>query len=174
MFYTYLWLREDGTPYYVGKGKKDRAFISHSHRVNRPKDTSFIIIQEWESEQDSFRAEKFLILYYGRKDLGTGCLRNLTNGGEGSAGRVSTEFFRESLSARRKGKRVRITPYTKEQKSAISVRMMGNRHGLGHKPRLGSKASSETRQKMSLSQRRRRLEEASCLIQPRVTSLVLT
>ena len=38
-FYTYLWLREDGTPYYVGKGVKQRLIaeqfgIDQSHVSN--------------------------------------------------------------------------------------------------------------------------------------------
>ena len=82
MFYTYLWLREDGTPYYVGKGSGHRAFVSWGHRHPRPKDRSSILIQEFPSERDAFSAEIFLISYYGRKDLGTGCLRNLSDGGE--------------------------------------------------------------------------------------------
>ena len=80
MFYTYLWLREDGTPYYVGKGSGHRAFVSWGHRHPRPKDRSSILIQEFPSERDAFSAEIFLISYYGRKDLGTGCLRNLSGG----------------------------------------------------------------------------------------------
>jgi general stress protein YciG len=84
-FYTYLWLREDGTPYYVGKGRGRRAFISRAHTVRRPKELSRIIVQEFETEEDAFRAEQFLITYYGRQDLGTGCLRNRTDGGEGAA-----------------------------------------------------------------------------------------
>jgi len=92
MFYTYLWLREDGTPYYAGKGSGRRGRISSKHGVlRRPKDSSRIIMQDWPSEEDAFEAEKFLILYYGRKDLGTGCLRNLTDGGEGSSGCVQSE-----------------------------------------------------------------------------------
>ena len=82
MFYTYLWLREDGTPYYVGKGKGNRAYISFGHGVHCPPDKERIVIYPSFSEDEAFETEIILIWYYGRKDLGTGCLRNLTDGGE--------------------------------------------------------------------------------------------
>ena len=80
MYYTYLWLRTSGTPYYVGKGSGNRAFISHAHGVHCPASISRILLQQFPCEQDAFEAEKFLIAYYGRQDLGTGCLRNRTGG----------------------------------------------------------------------------------------------
>src|SRR5258708_37388601 len=82
-FYTYLWLREDGTPYYVGKGSGDRAFYKENHKVNPPPSKDYIIIQEHEDSEEALFAEKFLISYYGRKDLHTGILVNLTDGGDG-------------------------------------------------------------------------------------------
>lgn len=79
-FYTYLWLREDGTPYYVGKGKNGRAF--QRHRMGEAPAKDRVIIEYHESEDDALEAEKFLISFYGRKDLETGSLINLTDGGE--------------------------------------------------------------------------------------------
>jgi hypothetical protein len=92
-FYTYLWLREDGTPYYAGKGHGRRGFLSDGHRFNRPPNER-IIVQDFETEKDAFFAEMFLIALYGRINNGTGCLRNLTNGGEGPAGMVVSEETR--------------------------------------------------------------------------------
>ncbi len=85
-FYTYLWLREDGTPYYVGKGQGVRAFKHDRANARRPRSNNRIITQEWPDEASAFEAEKILIAYYGRADNGTGCLRNLTDGGEGASG----------------------------------------------------------------------------------------
>ena len=84
MFYTYMWLREDGSPYYIGKGTGSRAWRRGSPPPER------IIVQEWTSEAEACQAEIFLIAFYGRKDRGTGILRNFTDGGEGTSGREWT------------------------------------------------------------------------------------
>jgi hypothetical protein len=84
-FYSYLWLRSDGTPYYVGKGHGTRAFTNRSHGVHCPQ-VSRILIFSMRSEGEAFESEIALIELFGRKDLGTGCLRNRTNGGEGVSG----------------------------------------------------------------------------------------
>lgn len=108
MFYTYLWLRTDGTPYYAGKGKGRRGFINWGHSVPCPKDKERIITQEWLTENQAYEAEKFLIAYYGRLDEGTGCLRNRTNGGDGGAtfghkGHKHSAETKAAFSAARKG-----------------------------------------------------------------------
>lgn len=89
MFYTYLWLREDGTPYYVGKGSGRRAFMNENHNVKRPEHRYLILVQEFPTEEDAFIAEVFLIAYYGRKDRKKGPLLNFSDGGEsGTAGAI--------------------------------------------------------------------------------------
>ena len=73
MFYTYLWLREDGTPYYVGKGIRNRAYTNWAHGVHKPTEGCRILVQEHPTEKEAFEAEIFLIEHYGRQCNGTGC-----------------------------------------------------------------------------------------------------
>ena len=105
-FYVYAYLREDGTPYYIGKGKDKRAFRKNKkEKFKPPVDTSLIVILESNlSETDAFSLEKQYIEQYGRKDLGTGILRNMTDGGEGASGAIRTEEFKQHLSKLYSGK----------------------------------------------------------------------
>ena len=80
MFYTYVWLRENGTPYYVGKGHGRRAYRKHRIGIAPPKGRILFYIAK--DEADALGTEALLIWYYGRKDTGTGCLWNFTDGGE--------------------------------------------------------------------------------------------
>jgi hypothetical protein len=115
MVYTYFWLREDGTPYYIGKGKGRRGFVTSNHQICRPKKDDCILIQECENDSDAYFAEQFFIALYGRKDVGTGCLHNRTNGGEGGAtrcGRKSSPETREKIRQALLGKK---RPYVAER-----------------------------------------------------------
>jgi general stress protein YciG len=84
-YYTYAYLREDKTPYYIGKGTENRIY-STNRRVKLPKDKSRIIfLKQNLTEEEAFKHERYMINVFGRKDLGTGILRNMTDGGDGAS-----------------------------------------------------------------------------------------
>jgi len=91
-FYVYLYLREDGTPYYAGKGIGKRAWAHSKKEIQPPADKSRIVFPAWNLlEIGAFILERKFISWYGRVDLGNGILRNKTDGGDGAAGYVFTE-----------------------------------------------------------------------------------
>jgi hypothetical protein len=142
-YYVYLYLREDGTPYYVGKGKNNRAFSRKGRNVHLPLDENNIIFHSKNlSEHDAFTLEKELIAKYGRKDNGTGILRNRTDGGDGASGAIVTDETKIKLSENMK---VRMnTPEMKARTAAFNTRT-----------KKGKTLSEEHKKKMSESHKER-------------------
>lgn len=185
-FYTYLWLREDGTPYYVGKGQGDRAFKRAPEDKHQPPvNPECIIVQEWPDEALAFEGEKMLIAYYGRIDLGTGCLRNMTDGGEGMSGWIPSEETRRKQRSSNVGKkrseetchrnsqaqrgnkycvgrqlseetRLKIAAALRGKPLSEETRRKISEVKRGNKASLGYKHTEETRRRMSEAQLRRR------------------
>ena len=113
-FYTYAYLRKgDKTPYYIGKGTGKRAYDRHTHRVKVPDDRDRIIfLKENVSEREAWDYETEMIQFYGRKDLGTGILRNMSDGGEGPAN-PSPESRRKNSERNKKAYEEGINPLSK-------------------------------------------------------------
>ena len=157
-FYVYAFLREDGTPYYIGKGTSNRAW---KKRRFRPSDDSRISILKGSlTETEAFSEEIRLIQFHGRKDLGTGILRNRTDGGEGISGYKHTQDALDKISGENNpmyGKTGEQCPnFGKTHTPEAIAKKSGENH-----PMFGKFPSEETKAKRLAT--RKRNKEAMAL-----------
>ena len=117
-FYTYAYLREDKTPYYIGKGSWRRIYENKGRPCGRPKDISRVIfLKQNLTEEEAFRHEIYMIAVFGRIDLGTGILRNMSDGGEGASGMVHSEEIRKKISESTRKGNASMTPEQRSERS---------------------------------------------------------
>ena len=87
-YYVYVYVRDEfhfgpPSPYYIGKGRRYRAYHGHK-RVSIPEKHRIFIPFKNLTEKQALDKEVNLIKQYGRKDFSKGILRNMSDGGEGN------------------------------------------------------------------------------------------
>jgi len=119
-FYVYQYIREDGSPFYIGKGSKNRINESHSPWIQVPSVKYREIIKDNLTELEAFDLELLLIKKYGRQIDG-GLLENKKiSRWVAQAGWTHSDEAKEKISKANSGK-VRTTEQKKNYKGTKSV-----------------------------------------------------
>ena len=167
-YYVYIYLREDGTPYYVGKGRGKRAF-STKRRFIKPKDETKIIFHSKNlTEEEAFIIEKELIAQYGRKNNGTGILRNLTDGGEGQSGAIYSDEIRAKRSIimkevmSRPEVRAKVSATLKEllNRPEVKAKHSAMMKEVMNRPEVKAKVSAASKKAMNRPEVKAKIKEA--------------
>lgn len=160
MAYVYRHIRLDkNEPFYIGIGNNDYR-RSRSKRSRNDMWNNIVLKTDYEVEimldgltwDDACIKEKEFISLYGRRDLKTGILCNMTEGGEGTIGRKFLETNREELIKRNigniYGKLNKGSKRTEEQKEKLKGLWSGTKH-----PLYGTNRSIEVKNKIAISKK---------------------
>lgn len=162
-YYTYILINSlDSQPFYIGKGTGPRMYqhLKEAQRKDFTKRSvhqkiNSIIIKgghvlyqkiDWETEEQAFNEEKRLISLYGRKDIKTGILCNLTDGGEGPGNR-SEETKAKSLMVHLGAKRSDIAKQHMKEAQRILAARNREVYGTGVRPETIIKMSKNRKGK---------------------------
>jgi len=150
MYYTYAhYTKTTNELFYIGKGRwknsnDTQRYLQHWNRnkwwkskVNKH-GFNAIILCKFETEKEALEHEKFLITTF--KELKFK-LVNLTNGGEGSSGRICSKETKEKLSKSHENKKRKISKEEHERLVKLAIEM-----GKNHK---GKKLTKEHKEKIS-------------------------
>lgn len=160
-FYVYAYIRSvdsengnAGTPYYIGKGKGNRMHDAR-HNVGPPTDVEHrVIIEDNMTEEESFNLEIKLIAEHGRIDLGTGILRNLTDGGDGASGRIVTAEQRKKSSIANRGQKRSPATVANIKAGLAKIDFSGENNHF-----YGKLHTQDTKEKMSIAKKGKSWDE---------------
>jgi len=113
---VYRHIRKDTNEvFYIGMGKDKKRPYSKTgrnkwwHNIVSKTEYEVQILKSDLSFEDAWELEQILIAYYGRKDLGTGVLVNLNDGGDGQKGFKMSSASKEKMRVARLG----VAPWNK-------------------------------------------------------------
>lgn len=151
-FYVYVYRDPRPTkglvPIYVGKGDPKRRRADVHWKASKAQNPilarmlakfrtmglePIVEIVAWYDDEDAaFIYEKLLIAKYGRLNLKTGSLCNLTDGGDGPTGMIMSENHKEKLRAINSSR-----PRSEEMRKKISAKLMGHTVSDETKKKIG-------------------------------------
>jgi hypothetical protein len=116
---------DTGVVFYIGIGNPERPYIKwnrneHWKNIINKTEYKIDILFDNLSILQACLLERLFILLYGRLDLGTGTLVNMTDGGDGSFGLIHLEETKEKISKSLRGRTLSVGHKRKISKALIS------------------------------------------------------